>query len=86
MTNLILQFQSPTFSFMNDIDSLLSLEAALEEKESGKRELLEAVQAVEDKLVASTQENSQLQVTKIRKSWTRGFTTEFCRFKLRSLR
>lgn len=69
MTNLILQFQSPTFSFMNDIDSLLSLEAALEEKESGKRELLEAVQAVEDKLVASTQENSQLQVTKIRKSW-----------------
>ena len=54
---------------MNDIDSLLSLEAALEEKESGKRELLEAVQAVEDKLVASTQENSQLQVTKIRKSW-----------------
>ena len=71
---------------MNDIDSLLSLEAALEEKESGKRELLEAVQAVEDKLVASTQENSQLQVTKIRKSWTGGFTTEFCRFKLRSLR
>ena len=69
MTNLILQFKSPTFSFMNDIDSLLSLEAALEEKESGKRELLEAVQAVEDKLVASTQENSQLQVTKIRKSW-----------------
>ena len=69
MTNLILQFQSPTFSFMNDIYSLLSLEAALEEKESGKRELLEAVQAVEDKLVASTQENSQLQVTKIRKSW-----------------
>ena len=69
MTNLILQFQSPTFSFMNDIDSLLSLEAALEEKESGKRGLLEAVQAVEDKLVASTQENSQLQVTKIRKSW-----------------
>ena len=38
------------------------MEAALEEKEKAWREVQEAMQAVEDKLVDSIQENSQLQV------------------------
>merc|ERR1719460_382677 len=41
---------------------MISLEAALEEKEKVWREVQEAMKAVEDKLVDSIQENSRLQV------------------------
>ena len=43
------------------------MEAALEEKEKEWREVQEAVEAAEDKLVASIQENSRLQVKLFRK-------------------
>ena len=45
-----------------------SLEAALEEKEAAWREVQEAMQAAEDKLVASIQENSQMQVKTFQKA------------------
>ena len=56
-----------SFCFYTIKDSLLSLEAALEEKEKEWREVQEAVEAAEDKLVASIQEKSRLQVKLFRK-------------------
>ena len=61
------------------------MEAALEEKEKEWREVHEAVEAAEDKLVASIQEKSRLQVKLFRKL-RRLYNLKYCRLNLRSLR
>ena len=61
------------------------MEAALEEKEKEWREVQEAVEGAEDKLVASIQENSRLQVKLFRKL-RRLSNLKYCRLNLRSLR